>query len=124
MISEAELLKWIFSTDTVMCNPLRSFIHAQIEFKNVRLAVTSGSCGDVIKKTAAFISKKFLLILYLSTFFNQVFLLSEEGSWGANGGNKKDLGRNNVMYNVFLCVPIRQLSSDVAEKTKWWIPKS
>lgn len=79
--------------------------------------MTSGSCGDVIRKTAAFISKKIPLILYLSAFLNQFFLLSEEGSWGANGGNKKDLGRNHVMYSVFIRVPIRQLSSDVSEKT-------
>lgn len=48
--------------------------------------MTSGSCGDVIRETAAFISKKFSLILYLSAFFfNQFFLLSHEAAGALMG---------------------------------------
>lgn len=43
----------------VRCNPLRSFIQASIQSKNERLAVTRGSCGEAIRDTAAFISRKF-----------------------------------------------------------------
>lgn len=101
MISKPELLKCIFSTGTVMCNPLRSFIQAQIQSQNERLAVTTGSCGDVIRKTAAFISKKFSLILYL--FFNQLFLLSQEAA-GALMGKIRGIWLVMMRRTVAFCL--------------------
>lgn len=82
--------------------------------------MASTSCGYVIRKTGAFISKKFpphIYCIYLC-FLITFFLLSHEADGKLSGGRGGGFACNDGMYSGFLHVPTKHLSSEVTEKTK------
>lgn len=66
--------------------------------------MASNSCGYAIRKTGAFISKKFPLILYLSMFFNHFFFLLSQEAAGELLGEIRRISRLMMDCTVAFCL--------------------